>query len=256
MAACMVKGTPEAADCLVRRLEEKSQKIEFLDGPGECDDTFYASSDWLSPLWKGGTIHICTVGWMGLRYRRWAAAVQLWEGVDGSIVACALLDYACTLLHELGHICDFLGPTLADHDENECDKIYRLENIFRWALFQRYSFATNNDWCARFRERRNTLCAVSSRYMLHSCLGFRAWEADFCRVVAAISERDGLSYTDFVTMLPMCQSWVTEAQWDCFALALSELEFGVPWAVFQQEYTGGCADEINQQDYAALAALV
>ncbi len=72
---------------------------------------------------------------------------------------CAVIDLAATLFHELHHVLggDF---TNVDHrqcydpteDDGEspcpCDEIYLSENVFRWAIYQRYPEASSS-WCCR-----------------------------------------------------------------------------------------------------------
>lgn len=56
---------------------------------------------------------------------------------------CVAVDLSATLLHELIHTC---GVNMFDKP-GDCDATYLIENNFRWAMFQRYSHATEGACC-------------------------------------------------------------------------------------------------------------
>ena len=67
---------------------------------------------------------------MGDRY------INAWSSAkDDTDRMCVTVDLSATLLHELTHVIGFFSMDSA----GDCDGSYLIENLYRWAVFQRYS---------------------------------------------------------------------------------------------------------------------
>jgi hypothetical protein len=87
------------------------------------------------------TIWICEEASAKFRTKYYPA----WFGSDADRL-CTALDLACVVVHEMVHVC---GQDFDDWMDNEgvCHGSYMVENIFRWAMMQRYGDATRSSCC-------------------------------------------------------------------------------------------------------------
>ena len=88
--------------------------------------------------WGGGGRILFPLKGIGTRY------MDAWRNArDDQDRMCVAVDLAATLLHELTHVCNYFGGD----ESGKCDGSYLIENNFRWAMFQRYSHATEGACC-------------------------------------------------------------------------------------------------------------
>jgi len=98
--------------------------------------------------------------WISRFSRSWDRKYRrIWnEGESDADRFCAAVDLAATLYHELLHVLagDFdetdhrqcYDPDDEDGESHcDCDEMYLSENVFRWALYQRYSEASSSECC-------------------------------------------------------------------------------------------------------------
>lgn len=98
---------------------------------------------------SNGPIERITICGPQTAWRRFYAA---WTCGSGDDVMCALVDFAGTLLHELTHYVDLdVGDPLGG---GNCYTSYRFENMFRWAMYQRYPDAALSACCSSQASQR------------------------------------------------------------------------------------------------------
>ena len=123
-AVCWVTANPDKGDCIVGHLEEflpTSMVRITVDRLVKYD-----FSGW-PMIFFGGLIRILETG----KFKDYVAAWT--SGVD-EYRYCSAVDLACTLLHELTHVC----WRAASDDPGDCRNSYIIENVFRYCMFQRY----------------------------------------------------------------------------------------------------------------------
>ena len=123
-AVCWVTANPDKGDCIVGHLEEflpTSMVRITVDRLVKYD-----FSGW-PMIFFGGLIRILETG----KFKDYVAAWT--SGVD-EYRYCSAVDLACTLLHELTHVC----WRAASDDPGDCRNSYIIENVFRYCMFLRY----------------------------------------------------------------------------------------------------------------------
>lgn len=84
--------------------------------------------------------------WVNRLGTRWGPMLSLWNSGDQAKRACATLQTAAFLLHEMTHLADI---SLIDLDPTECAQSYMIANAFQWACFRRFTNADADDCCKR-----------------------------------------------------------------------------------------------------------
>jgi hypothetical protein len=134
-AACWVKGKDDDGDAVVSKItsgavELRSDPMDPGDDPGlqmYVKWPFDADNIWIqtgSESW-----------WDSDLMPTWFCNG---DGDEGRL--CLAITVAVALLHEVTHLVGFAG--FDNHPERRCEKSYMLENIFGWAMLQRYPSAT------------------------------------------------------------------------------------------------------------------
>ena len=138
-AWCLVRGTDNSVSaCVLEHLErtEHQVTINFKDTDG--GDLVMAGYIGTS----GGRITIF-VGADAFFPQRYLAT---WKYGTEADKTCSVVDLACTIMHELAHVCGeshgiHIGDTWLSHGAKCCDRTYMAENVFRWAMFRRFGGA-------------------------------------------------------------------------------------------------------------------
>lgn len=99
--------------------------------------------------------------WVNRGGQRWAPLLQLWESGDESRRACATIEIATFLLHEMTHLA---GISLIDLDDSACAQSYMIGNAFQWMAFQRFPNGTDNDCCDDLGDDKIYGCGGRSFY--------------------------------------------------------------------------------------------
>ncbi|MCK6503712.1 hypothetical protein L6R53_09985 [Myxococcota bacterium] len=179
-AWCWVEGDADHGDCVVNHIEgsegtvaghvlgwllggigiDQRLKIKVEHRPEE------KGAAWATGQFDtggGGTITL----WTSTESPFTTRAMQAWTSTASSADRyCAVVDLACTLMHELAHVCwrlheteeddlpeqwsDWIRGGVAGLDDwlfAACDKTYVAENIFRWAMYRRYGFVLTSSCC-------------------------------------------------------------------------------------------------------------
>lgn len=82
--------------------------------------------------------------WINRSNVAWGPAVSLWNSGETSLRACATIQVAGLLLHELMHVANL---SIADLDKTQCNPTYLVQNAFQWACFQRFTNAGKSACC-------------------------------------------------------------------------------------------------------------
>ena len=123
-AVCWVTANPGKGDCIVGHLEAFSpMSIVRVTVNSTCDYHFQGWPD----VFFGGLIQICRTG-------KFAEYLSAWNSGVDEYRYCSAVDLACTLLHEMTHVC----WRAASDDPDDCRNSYIIENVFRYCMFQRY----------------------------------------------------------------------------------------------------------------------
>ena len=126
---------------------------------GDSSPSVFAGCDtgisWIMGAWVGAisahtnplaqpVIYVCG------QHQQIRLAVQEFEDGAGrsTSAACAIIWTACLMFHELTHV--LFG--IPDYFVQQCEQAYRMENILRWALHQRYPGAADLETCCRNHE--------------------------------------------------------------------------------------------------------
>lgn len=121
-------------DCYLNRLNRTSSRVEIkvTDSRAGCKHDFTGGADL-----TGGYIKVCCTRDAWIKYTRIFASSAVEDRM------CSAIDLAATLFHELTHVC-WRSP---DDTSCTCQYSYMIENLFRWAIMQRYPDATASDCC-------------------------------------------------------------------------------------------------------------
>lgn len=68
----------------------------------------------------------------------WETRISRWNSGDPDTMMCVLVDGAAALLHELTHVARYVLLDILPSPETKCYASHVMENIFRWAIFQRF----------------------------------------------------------------------------------------------------------------------
>ena len=68
----------------------------------------------------------------------WENRVSMWNSGDPDTMMCVLVDGAAALLHELTHVARYVLLDILPSPETKCYASHVMENMFRWAIFQRF----------------------------------------------------------------------------------------------------------------------
>jgi hypothetical protein len=136
-AMCWVGGLDSGYDLMNKLLGEAPPfKVKFVDD----DKTFWNTG-------FKGKIHVHRgapfyLDPLAMFSRRTPSGGR----VRDASTMCGILDIAGSLFHEMTHQVGFAGPD--PWPASNCYKSYLTENIFRWALYQRYPDAASSNCCA------------------------------------------------------------------------------------------------------------
>ena len=123
-AACWVMGATAAAADIVSMLAGEAGTVKFRYDSEVCLGGGRAGVD---PR-RTHIIAICPVS-VG-----WTSQGEAWARGTTAERACAVFQASCTILHELTHATELVGE-----DTGDCEESYLVENVYRWAMYQRFA---------------------------------------------------------------------------------------------------------------------
>lgn len=139
-AVCWATGNEEGADEIIAHLRRTRSRVNIKAEDGSRCTEHWAFLTSSADIGGGGTIKVC------VNYRFWQTALENWTSASRSDRPCSVLEVAVALLHELAHVA---WRGLADAWEflGTCRKPQLIENVFRWAMYQRYAWIESSECC-------------------------------------------------------------------------------------------------------------
>lgn len=133
-AVCMATGNPSAGDCIRNFILGENADIKLSLDTGLCFEDGGASAQaW---AWSNRII-LCP-------FRNFGANSDLYCYGDAGARACAILDMAALLLHEITHQCFRASSDIS----GDCEESYLIQNNFKYLMFQKCDDAALSPCCS------------------------------------------------------------------------------------------------------------
>lgn len=151
-AHCWVKGDRFAAECEVNTFTNEGGFWGALDPRVKIDFDSSCSFNYRGFAWLpgsfnvwGGTIRICTDTGTTCD-----SELSVWKGgATTQDRACAAVDVATALNHEMTHVC---GEENDPDDRGSCHEADLIETAYQWAVLKRYSIVRDSSCCGQMYD--------------------------------------------------------------------------------------------------------